>query len=148
MLMLIYSCCANFLALLSTCLASAYLWLRHRDGQSDSTFLPTWQTVASVVSISLILVVYIITIYIYYRNPLYKNRTAFNIRTGVLFFLIAFYFGVTYQNLGVDVTTDRTGLKNEYKCIQPSVRCNVGMAQLFALYGFFCFGLCDAAMGA
>ncbi|KAF9092101.1 hypothetical protein BGX29_010608 [Mortierella sp. GBA35] len=131
--------------LINVSLASTYFALRRRDGQSDSTLLPTWQTICSVAFNVLLLLLYTLTLC--FRKELKRSAEVFYIRTGVMLFTIGFYAGVTFKSGAVDIHTQYVFPSTfELSCINPSVRCNVGMAQnIFAFFMVF-FGIFEAAV--
>ncbi|KAK3833865.1 MAG: hypothetical protein JOS17DRAFT_815670 [Linnemannia elongata] len=101
---------AYLLALLNTCLAATYFGLRHRDSQ---IMPPTWHTVGSFASISVLLVLYILAIV--FGRLLYKNNRFFYTRTVIMVPLIVFYATVTIMSYSPEYTA-------ETKCVHPSVR--------------------------
>jgi hypothetical protein len=127
---------AYLLTIVNICLSSVYLSLRLRHEQSDGSILPTWQTFATVVLSSLLLLVYILSLFS--RNQLRKNRVVFYIHTGVLVFLIAFYFGVSIKSIAADLVEVSP---STYDCIHPSVRCNIGIWQVLLAFIFIPFGV-------
>ncbi|KAK3831975.1 MAG: hypothetical protein J3R72DRAFT_454284 [Linnemannia gamsii] len=142
---------ASILALVLTGLASTYLSLRHQDGQSlGGPFSPTWQTIASEASISLLLLLYILSIIfrarLYNPNHEQHNPRLFFIRTGVMILLGAFYGYVTIQNIAFEITMVHLEgkIKPRARCTFPSVRCDVGRAQMYITFVFLPFLLLDA----
>ncbi|KAF9281448.1 hypothetical protein BGZ88_011606 [Linnemannia elongata] len=123
---------AYLLALLNTCLAATYFGLRHRDSE---VIPPTWHTVASFASISVLLVLYILAIV--FERPLYKNHWLFYTRTVIMVPLIVFYVTVTIMSYSPEH-------KAETKCVYPSVRCHLGWWLINFTYSFIPVGLVDA----
>ncbi|KAK3841138.1 MAG: hypothetical protein J3R72DRAFT_159529 [Linnemannia gamsii] len=128
-----YTYVACFLALVNTCLASVYLSLRHRDGQSDSRLLPTWQTITSAILSSLLLLIYILTIL--YKKQLHEKYWAILNRIWVMIFLIAFYVGITWS---------LNSYRETMECIPSSIRCNIEIALVYLSYASIVFGVADA----
>jgi hypothetical protein len=124
-------------------LSSAYFALRHRDGQSNNALLPTWQTILSIVLNTILFLLY--TFMICFGKAVAKSRELFYIRAGVMLFMLAFYMGVTFKTSGVDVHFQyQFPNKFELSCINPSVRCNIGIAMDIFVFIIVFFGIPDA----